>query len=214
MKSKSLYLAAAIATVTIITNQAQAACGYAPPQAMSNVTENSDGTYHYSIMASGGFGYCGGNPAQSPTGYMSNFYLPYFDDMGISGLSVSQTYGPTDLKWTYEIQPTNNIFGLGGGALSFYATSIPDTLSYDTIQIDFNAAFGEVKGPFFEVITNLSTGDVHNFLGDPGIPGSPKTIAALEAANGQPSGNVPEPATLSLFALGATALISRRRKKA
>lgn len=213
MKLKSLCLAVAVATSAILTTQAQAACFYAPPQANSTVTANDNGSYHYSILATGGSGSCSGQN-QAITGYMSDFYLPYFDDMGISGLSVQQTSGPEGLNWNYAIQQSNNIFGLGGGALYFYAASAPDTLSYDTIQIDFDAAFGEVKGPFSEVITNLTTGNVHDFLGDPGIPGSPKTIAALDAANGQdPSSNVPEPATLSLFALGATALIARRRKK-
>lgn len=213
MKLKSLYLAAAIATVTILPLQASAVCFNLTPQAMSNVTANANGTFHYDINAWGGTHACGTISGPDKPGYMGNFYLPYFDDMGITGLTVSQNYGPTGLGWAVSIEATNDLFHLGGGVLHFYATSIPQTLDYNSINIDFDAGFGQVKAPFAMTLTDISTGASRDYLGDPGIPGSPKTIAALDAPQGQ-DGTVPEPATLSLFALGTAALLARRRKKA
>lgn len=212
MKIKSLFAATAIASAALFSAQASAACLIAAPQSFSNVTANNNGTYHYSMTAMGGFTSCGGTPTGlDRPGYMSDFYLPYFDDMGIAGLSVAATGGPANSNWLFGIEGDNDLFDLGGGVVHFYNANAPTTLTYNSILINFDAGFGEVKAPFAATVADLSNGNTRNFFGDPGMPGSPKLIDALD---GPAQGDVPEPASLSLFGLGVIALAARRRKSA
>ena len=212
MKIKSLFAATALASAALFTTQVSAACFTAAPQSFSTVTANNNGSYHYSVTAMGGFVGCGGTPmGPDRPGYMSDFYLPYFDDMGIAGLSVNPTGGPANSNWLFAIEKNNDLFNLSGGVMHFYNANTPTSLAYNSILINFDAGFGEVKAPFAATVADLNSGNTRNFFGDPGMPGSPKLIDAL---NGPAQGNVPEPASLSLFALGAVALYARRRKQA
>lgn len=210
MKLKSLFSATAIASAALFSTHVSAACFIAPPQSFSTVTANNNGTYHYSTTAMGGFVSCGGTPTgPDRPGYMSDFYLPYFDDMGIAGLSVAATGGPANSNWLFDIEGSNDLFNFGGGVMHFYNANTPTTLAYNSILINFDAGFGEVKAPFAATVADLNNGNTRNFFGDPGMPGSPKLIDALD---GPAQGNVPEPASISLFALGAMALFALRRK--
>ena len=174
------------------------------PASSSVVSSNTDGSFAYQINAHGGYSGCNAVPVSA--GFMSDFYLPYFDDMGIKDIKVADPFGIS--TWNYAIEASHDVFDLGGGSLHFYTAYRPKETSYNVINIDFNAAYGEVKGPFYETLQDPTTGISHGYLGDPGLPGSPKLIAALDAAGG----DVPEPATIPLLALGALSLFALRRK--
>lgn len=75
---------------------------------------------------------------------MNDFYLPYFDDMGIAGLTVTSNTGPANSNWLFDIEGNNDLFNLGGGVMHFYNANDPTTLSYNSILINFDAGFGEV----------------------------------------------------------------------
>lgn len=211
MKLSQIALASALVSAALFSTQASAACFQAPPQSFSTVTANPGGNYHYSMTAMGGLVSCGRAPTgDDRPGYMSDFYLPYFTDMGITGLSVASTSGPANSNWLFALDTQNDLFNLGGGVIHFYNSNTPDTLTYNSILINFDAGYGEVKAPFAATIADLGNGNTRNFFGDPGMPGSPMLIDALD---GPTQGTVPEPASLALFALGAVALYSLRRKQ-
>jgi hypothetical protein len=207
MKIKLLSVAVSI-LIALSSSQASAVCpGSSGPSAISSVSPNGDGSFKYQVSASGGYLGCGTLPVSETPGFMTDFYLPYFDDMGIRDVTVVADVF-SGINWNYTLEASNDMFHLGGGSMHFYTNYRPTGTSYNSLNIAFNAAYGEVKGPFYQNVQDPLTGLSRGYLGDPGLPGSPKLIAALDAA----AGDIPEPSTIALAALGAFALFALRRK--
>lgn len=211
-------LQAAILTVSMaLASQANAFCiKPSAPSATTTVTAKTDNTFDYVVDASGGVtGWgCSGYalPAQDTPGFMSDFYLPYFSDMGIKDVTVSGYGGFASIAWTYDLETANDLFGIGGGVMHFATLERPAMLDLfgNSVEIGFNALYAGTKGPFQEALFDPATGVARTYSGDPLIPGSPMTLKALNPAGA----TVPEPASLALLALGALGLCLARRKKA
>jgi hypothetical protein len=154
---------------------------------------------------------------------LTDFYIPYFSDAGIANITVpaldNATNPPT--TWGYTINPTDDLFGLGAGVgvIDFEVTSLaqvavstylPGVGYYGSSDFSFTSPYAPVKGPYAILQTNYD-GGLYNTstttFGDPSIPGSPQTLAALSSA--------PEPGTFFLSALGVcfSVLVWKRRSK-
>jgi hypothetical protein len=154
---------------------------------------------------------------------LTDFYIPYFADAGIANITVpaldNSTLPPT--TWTYSINTSNDLFGLGAGVgvIDFQVTSLaqvgptqylPGVGYYGTNGFTFTSNYAPVKGPY-AILQTAYDGGLYDsttlMFGDPSIPGSPDTIAALDAAA------VPEPGTAALItaSLCAMAPFLRRR---
>jgi len=165
---------------------ASAACAVATPDVFTSVSANAgDGTWHYSVLAQGQFSTC---DSVTPLA-TADFYLPYFSDMGIANVA-------TNPGWSFSIEASNDLFGLGGGVMRFSTAARPATVSFSNFSTNasFDADFTGIKGPYLTVLYNPATGTLQSLVGDPLIPASPLTVAALQA--------VPEPGTGSLLLAG------------
>lgn len=234
-----LHMAASSVVLSLLalwsgSAQAYRICiGASAPSATTTVSQAATGGYHYLIMASGGYNgafTCGTAPDADKSGYMSDFFLPYFADMGLTNIAAGNSvndpvYGNIVLGqtgfmlllnpgataagsgWSYQIEADNNMFNLGGGALHFHATTTPTSLDYNVMAISFDASYSGVKAPFYSSITDLRSNTSSNYLGDPDIPGSPQTVQALADAAGQ----VPEPGSIFLLGAGLLGFLARRR---
>jgi hypothetical protein len=139
---------------------------------------------------------------------MTNFYLPYFADADIADITVpppDTTSTTSTITWTATIDPTDNLFGLtGAGVIDFQVTASPDLLEnvpgvgyYGASGFSFTSTYAPVDGPD-AVLQLLPPGYTTStiILGDPPIPGSPDTLAALGAVK------APEPSVGALMAIG------------
>jgi hypothetical protein len=170
-------------------------------------------TYNFSVINGCAF-------ANQP--FMTDFYIPYFPDANITNIVVpppDTTSTTSTITWTATIDPTNNLFNLtGAGVIDFQVTATPQLQPqpgvnapgvgyYGVSGFSFDSSFAPVEGPWamlqylppnYTMTTTL--------FGDPSIPGSPDTIAALQGVQS------PEPGTAALVGLllcGA-AVVKRR----
>lgn len=188
---KSLVRLCAIAcALGSLASGALASCMSFQPQSNSNITANGDGTFHYEVNSLGQSG-CR-TPVQLS---VVDFYLPYFSDMGLTNITESAV-------WTHTIEVNNDLFGIGGGVLHFHAANTLQFLSF----FEFQANYSGIKGPFQNTLYNVSTAEITQFVGDPLIPASPMTVAALSA--------VPEPSSVALLlaAFGILRVATRKRR--
>jgi hypothetical protein len=131
MLSKIL-LTTVLSSIALFTNSAHAMVACFPttgPTADTSVSKNSDGSYHYVIQATGGHmgsGFCGATVTTSGSdkpGYMSDFYLPYFSDMGISNLAAGNSLkvptGDTPFGDLFGYSPSSYIFQIGLSGIFF-----------------------------------------------------------------------------------------------
>ncbi|HTA44138.1 MAG TPA: PEP-CTERM sorting domain-containing protein [Bryobacteraceae bacterium] len=143
---------------------------------------------------------------------LTDFYVPYFSDAGITNITVP---GPSDstnppTTWTFSIEANNDLFGLGpdAGVIDFHVTSLANVAANENLPgvgyygangFTFDSPFAPVEGPWAILETDYDNGlyDTTSLLtGDPSIPGSPDTIAALAQAA------APEPGSVMLLAIG------------
>ncbi len=195
--------------------QAQAICVASTEVTDYSITQSgSTWTYDFSVIN-------GCDPGAQPL--LTDFYLPYFADAGIANITVP---GPDDstnppTTWTYTIEPDNDLFDLGpdAGVIDFQVTSLanvapdenlPGVGYYGNFGFTFTSPFAPVQGPWAILQTDYDDGayDTTGLLfGDPSIPGSPDTIAALAAAS------APEPDSLALAIAGLCLIAPRRKRK-
>ena len=154
-----------------------------------------DSTVNQTGSNSWSYGYTVYNNLWSSTGSITSFYLPYFSDAGVTALT-----SPTG--WTATIETSNNVFGLAGAGAIQWSADLPANgiALYSSLSgFGFNASYAPAYGPF---MASLSTGG--NFLGDPSIPGSPNTIAAIPE---------PESYAMLLAGLGLIGFVARKSGK-
>jgi hypothetical protein len=162
-------------------------------------------TYNFSVLN-------GCNPSHQPL--LTNFYIPYFADAGIANITVPppDNSASPPVTWTYSLEPGNNLFGLSGaGVIDFRVTSttsvgtgtLPGIGYWGESGFTFTSAYAPVKGPY-AILQTAYNGGLYNgttlLFGDPSIPGSPQTIAALASS-------VPEPASIALLVIGLCLLM-------
>ena len=215
--NKQIFQATLLTVSMALASQAHAFCVKpSAPSAVSTVTAKTDNTFDYLVTASGGstgWGCAASSlPTQDTPGFMSDFYLPYFSDMGIKDVTVNGYGGFASIAWTYDLEAGNDLFGIGGGVMHFATLDRPAMLDMfgNSVEVGFNALYAGTKGPFQQALFDPATGVSRAYSGDPLIPGSPMTIKALNPA----AATVPEPASLALLALAALGLCAARRKRA
>ncbi|MEB0135754.1 PEP-CTERM sorting domain-containing protein [Actimicrobium sp. CCC2.4] len=156
------------------------------PEAMTFVSPDPAGTFGYAVFASAG-------SLAYARGYnMTDFYLPYFSDMGITAIDAGSV-------WDFRIEEKNDLFGLGGGVLHFFDKAPDATLHDYGVTFFFQSAYGGVNGAFAQGLANPLTTDRMSAVGASLVPGSPMLLAATASA-------VPEPGSTALM-LGGLALL-------
>jgi hypothetical protein len=157
--------------------------------------------------------------------FLTDFYIPYFVDAGIANILVpapDTTSTTSTITWTATIDPTDNLFDLAGaGVIDFEVTASPELQAsatedapgvgyYGASGFSYTSTFAPVDGPY-AILQYLPPDYVTTttLFGDPSIPGSPDTIAALNDAA------APEPGTAGFLLVGLAvtmASLKRRRK--
>ena len=216
MKIHSAIILAALAAV-LATGQARALCvASSSVTSTSSMTAPSVWTYNFSVQN-------GCAPSHQP--FLTDFYIPYFSDEGISSIVLpppDTTSTTSTITWTDTIDPSDNLFGLeGAGVIDFQVTATPELEAlpgqdapgvgyYFATGFSFTTPFAPVEGPYaiLQALPPTYT-TTTTLFGDPGIPGSPDTIAALAAAA------APEPGTTFLMTtgLGLMALALKKRHR-
>lgn len=172
-------------------------------------TQNGPNMWTYSFSVQNG--------CDSKQPFLTDFYVPYFADAGIADIVVpppdTKTTSST-ITWTDTIEPNNDLFDLeGAGVIDFQVTATPELEAgpsvyspgvgyYGASGFSFTSTFAPVEGPY--AILQYLPPDyttTTTLFGDPPIPGSPDTIAALNAAA------LPEPGTATLLAAGLCILL-------
>jgi hypothetical protein len=194
MKTRAAMAAAAMAcALGGWSAGAQAEVREVTPSATATVTDDGDGTFTYGVVVTGNGGEIG------DTQFLLDFYLPWFPDMGIANVATSP-------EWTYSVDPSDNMFGIGGGVMRFQFYDAD--YGYVQANLSFQADYVGVEGPYHSVLADTVTGGTVQIWGDPLIPASPETLQALSA--------VPEPAEAAsmLAGLGLLGVVARRRARA
>lgn len=154
--------------------------------------------------------------------FMTNFYVPYFPDANIANITVpgpDTTSTSSTITWTATVEAGNDLFNLpDAGVIDFQVTATPALEGepgqtapgvgyYGANGFSFTSTFAPVDGPY--AILQYLPPDyttTTTVFGDPPIPGSPETIAALEGTA------LPEPNTTVLLALLLCGLPVLRRR--
>jgi hypothetical protein len=203
VKTDGLILLAAAVIGVAAAGQAWALCAVDSFVSDSSVTQSGP-TWTYVYSAQNG---CAPNHQQ----LLTDFYIPYFTDAGIANITVPALDNSAlpPITWTYSIDASDDLFGLGPGVgvIDFQVTSLTEVSPIQTLpgvgyyasnDFSFTSSYAPVKGPY-AMLQTAYDGGLYNsstmLFGDPSIPGSPDTIAAL-------SGTAPEPGTMALLALG------------
>ena len=214
MKTDGRILLAAAVIGVAAAGQAWATCAIDSFVSDYSVTQNGPTwTYVYSVQNG-----CATN--RQPL--LTDFYVPYFTDAGIANITVPMPDNSAQppITWTYSINASDDLFGLGpdAGVLDFRVTSLTDVSPiqmlvgvgyYESSDFSFTSSYAPVKGPYAMLQTAYDGGlyDSSTMLfGDPSIPGSPDTIAAL-------SGTAPESGTMALLALGLCAMAPALKRR-
>ena len=154
---------------------------------------------------------------------LTDFYIPYFADAGIGNITLPppDTMTTTStITWTAAVEPNNDLFDLlGAGVIDYHVTASPELEVgpdqfaagvgyYFASGFSFTSNFAPVEGPY-SILQTLPPAYVSTTMlfGDPSIPGSPDTIAALAAAE------TPEPGYLAPVAIAFLACIALTRRK-
>lgn len=160
-----------------------------------NVTSAGPGSWHYEYSVTAG---CSGSCNDTIFGVpavdrlkISDFYVPYFSDGGISMLS-------SPASWNASIENAD-LFGLGNGAEVLHWSTMSNPVAVDATLSGFGyyATYFGAKAPFQTVTVNGLTA-----MGDPLIPASPQAIAAGLV----PAAAVPEPQSFALILFGLLGL--------
>ena len=203
MKTDGRILLAVAVMGVAAAGQAWALCAVDSFVADYSVTQSGPTwTYVYSVQNG-----CAPNHQQ----LLTDFYIPYFTDAAIANISVPapDNSAQPPITWAYSIDASDDLFGLGSGVgvIDFKVTSLTDVSPlealpgvgyYGSSDFSFTSSYAPVKGPYAMLQTAYDGGlydSSTTLFGDPSIPGSPDTIAAL-------SGSAPEPGTMALLALG------------
>ncbi len=216
MKIHTGIILAALSAV-FVTGQARAIC-VANSSVSGTATQTGPALWTYNFNVQNG---CA--PNNQP--FLTDFYIPYFSDAGIADivLPAPDTMSTTSsITWTDTIDPNDNLFGLSGaGVIDFEVTATPKLEAfpgqdapgvgyYFATGFSFTAPFAPVEGPY-AILQSLppTYTTTTTLFGDPAIPGSPNTIAALAATA------APEPGTTALLmmGLGLIAMVVRKRRK-
>ena len=204
MKLYGQILFAAALTAILATAPAYALCvASTSVSGTATPTGASMWTYDFSVL---------NGCALSAQPFLTDFYIPYFADAGIADILLpapDTTSTTSTIAWTATIDPTDNLFDLAGaGVIDFQVTATPElevssTQSapgvgyYGASGFSFTSTFAPVAGPY-AVLQYLAPDytTTRVLFGDPPIPGSPDTIAALSPAA------APEPSTVTLLIAG------------
>jgi hypothetical protein len=188
-------------------------------QVVDTVTDNLNGTWHYSYVVTNRSTATGTEDKLIATTLpfstltitlptINLFALPYFGGSGITNIT-----GPAGFGWDNRIGDTTGTidFGYGPGSQSiFWALNGRGIEQGDYLDVGksltfgYDAAYGPGKGPF-------AVGNSGNyFYGDPAIPLSPAAVAAgiLPYA---PVASVPVPSAAWLLAVGLCLVATQRR---
>jgi hypothetical protein len=215
MKIHAGVVLAAVSAALLI-GQARALCvAGSSVSGTSNLTAPGVWTYNFSVQN-------GCVPSHQP--FLTDFYIPYFSDAGIADIQLpppDTTSTTSTIAWTETIDPSDDLFDLAGaGVIDFQVTATPELEAspgqdapgvgyYFATGFSFTAPFAPVEGPYaiLEALPPTYT-TTTTLFGDPGIPGSPDTIAALASAA------APEPGTTALLTtgLGLIALAVKKRR--